>query len=307
MIQLASAGNRYGAERVTEDQRHLVSLHLRFSALAGGLIVCGILLVTLLLWHNTMLTRAHRDLHGLADRAARTGAGGDRRQPGEVGIPGDDEPRNPHADECRDRAVGGAARTRSWTASSSTSPIRSTNSSNNLLRLLNDILDISKLDAGKVELEAQPFAPAALVDGAVSIFEAQALEKGLLVRAQVDDELPAALVGDEARLRQVMLNLMSNAIKFTESGQSRSPRAASARTDGAASIEYRSRDTGIGIAPDRIGCLFNDFAAGRRLDQPPLWRHRPRSRDLQAYHRADGRRYPRRVHSSTPDRRSASR
>ena len=55
-------------ERVTEDQRHLISLHLRFSALAAGLIVCGILLVTLLLWHNMMLTRAQRDLHGLAER-----------------------------------------------------------------------------------------------------------------------------------------------------------------------------------------------------------------------------------------------
>ena len=68
MVNLASAGNRWGADRVTDDQRQLISLHLQFSAMAAGLIVCGIVLVSLLLWHNLLLTRAQRDLHGLAEQ-----------------------------------------------------------------------------------------------------------------------------------------------------------------------------------------------------------------------------------------------
>ncbi len=91
-------------------------------------------------------------------------------------------------------------------------------SSNSLLRLLNDILDISKLDAGKVQFEAAPFSPAALIDNAVSIVEARAAEKGLKMRARAIGDLPAGLVGDHARLRQVILNLATNAIKFTDAG-----------------------------------------------------------------------------------------
>ena len=132
-------------------------------------------------------------------------------------------------------------------------------SSNNLLRLLNDILDISKLDAGKVELESQTFSLAALIDGVISIFEGQALKKGLLVRGSIDDGLPTAMVGDESRLRQVVLNLMSNAIKFTESGHVEIAARCLGIAEGAARVEITVADTGIGIAPDRIGCLFSDF------------------------------------------------
>ena len=182
MIQLASAGNRYGAERVTEDQRHLISLHLRFSALAAGLIVCGILLVTLLLWHNTMLTRAHRDLHGLADqlRGQEQAATAASQAKSDFLAMMSHEIRTP-----MNAVIGLSAVLRELEARQRAAHLADTihNSSNNLLRLLNDILDISKLDAGKVEFEAKPFSLPALIDGVVSIFEGQALEKGLGVRA----------------------------------------------------------------------------------------------------------------------------
>jgi signal transduction histidine kinase/CheY-like chemotaxis protein/HPt (histidine-containing phosphotransfer) domain-containing protein len=258
MIQLASAGNRYGAERVTEDQRHLIALHLRFSALAGGLIVCGLLLVTLLVWHNMALTRAHHDLHGLADRLRRQeqAATAASRAKSEFLAMMSHEIRTP-----MNAVIGLSAVLANSKLDSESQHLANSihDSSNNLLRLLNDILDLSRLDAGKVELEAQPFAPAALVDGVASIFEGQALKKGLLLRARVDDRLPAALLGDEARLRQVVLNLMSNAIKFTTSGHVAIAARCLAAADRSATIEISVADTGIGIAPDRIGCLFNDF------------------------------------------------
>ena len=132
--------------------------------------------------------------------------------------------------------------------------------SNSLLRLLNDILDISKLDAGKVEFEAAPFSPAVLIDHAVSIVEAQALEKGLNIRTKLDANLPPALVGDQARLRQVILNLVTNAIKFTEKDGVEIPACCVEQTANKATIECTVRDTGIGIAPDQIGKLFKEFA-----------------------------------------------
>ena len=124
-------------------------------------------------------------------------------------------------------------------------------SSNSLLNLLNDILDISKFEAGKVEFEAIPFAPAAVINETI---------KGLLCAASIDPRLPDALLGDPIRLRQVLLNLVSNAIKFTDAGLVEiSVRRVSGASD-TATIEYSIRDTGIGIAPEHISNLFKDFS-----------------------------------------------
>ncbi len=153
-------------------------------------------------------------------------------------------------------------------------------SSNGLLRLLNDILDFSKLDAGKIELETIAFSPAALLDHAVSIVAAKAAEKGLAIRAVTGPDLPAALVGDPARLQQVVLNLAVNAIKFTENG--------------AIEVGARCLQRERGRSHDRmLGARYRDrhragahraavqrVHPGRALDQPPLRRHRPRPCDL---------------------------
>ena len=258
MVQLAAAGNRWGADRVTDDQRHLISLHWRFSALAAGLIFCGIVLITLLFWHNLMLTRAHHDLHGLAEqlRGQEKAATAASQAKSEFLAMMSHEIRTP-----MNAVIGLSAVLANSHLDSEAQHLANSihDSSNNLLRLLNDILDISKLDAGKVELESQTFSLTALIDGVISIFEGQALKKGLLVRSAIDDGLPTAMIGDESRLRQVVLNLMSNAIKFTESGQVKIAARCLGIVAGAARIEITVADTGIGIAPDRIGCLFSDF------------------------------------------------
>ncbi|MDC7786039.1 ATP-binding protein [Rhodoplanes sp. TEM] len=133
-------------------------------------------------------------------------------------------------------------------------------SGNDLLRLLNDILDFSKLDAGKLQLEAVPFSPAVVAAKVVGIVEARAQEKGLVLRIQVDPDLPEQVVGDPARLKQVLLNLVDNAVKFTQAGTVELAIRCTGRTEAAATLEFRVRDTGIGIAPDQIGRLFGEFA-----------------------------------------------
>jgi len=130
----------------------------------------------------------------------------------------------------------------------------------NLLNLLNDILDFSKLEAGRLSFEAIAFSPETLADNAVSVIGPRASAKGLAVKTVRETALPAALVGDAGRIRQVLLNLLSNAVKFTERGEVVVAIRCLARDDGHATIEWSVTDTGIGIPPDRIKDLFQDFS-----------------------------------------------
>jgi signal transduction histidine kinase/DNA-binding NarL/FixJ family response regulator/HAMP domain-containing protein len=133
------------------------------------------------------------------------------------------------------------------------------NSSNILLSLLNDILDISKLDAGKVEFESEPFSLRALIHNVISITGAAACDKGLGIRSDVDDQVPAALIGDQTRISQIVLNLVTNAIKFTDTGVVEIAARCIQSMEGYATISCSISDTGIGIAPELIGKLFDDF------------------------------------------------
>ena len=133
-------------------------------------------------------------------------------------------------------------------------------SGENLQRILNDILDLSKLEAGKLEFESIDFSAAALVDAVASIIATGAKNKGLAVKVEVDPGLPSALSGDVARIRQVLLNLASNAVKFTERGGVTIAVACRSREGGRATVEWQVSDSGIGIPPDRVGKVFADFA-----------------------------------------------
>ena len=133
-------------------------------------------------------------------------------------------------------------------------------SADNLQRILNDILDLSKLQAGKFEFEAIDFSPSALVNAITSIVAMNAKDKGLAVAVEIDPRLPPALRGDAARLRQVLLNLAFNAVKFTERGSVTISVICRDRDDNSATVEWCVSDTGIGIEPDRVGRLFSEFA-----------------------------------------------
>jgi len=130
-----------------------------------------------------------------------------------------------------------------------------------LMSTLNDVLDLSKLEAGGVELDHRPFELEAVLDQALGIIEAQAGPKGLLLSKQVEPGAPWFVVGDPERLRQILLNLLGNAVKFTAEGSV----ILAARCiepdapDAAARIELSVTDTGVGLAEDMIDHVFERF------------------------------------------------
>ena len=123
-----------------------------------------------------------------------------------------------------------------------------------LLLILNDILDLSKIEAGRLDLESAPFDIAGLTDGVAAIFVEAARAKAITFTCEVDDEVKGQYVGDVARLRQVLSNLVSNAVKFTEVGNV-TLRVTKA-DDG---LRFIVSDTGVGISPDRAEKVFEKF------------------------------------------------
>jgi len=128
-----------------------------------------------------------------------------------------------------------------------------------LLTLLDDLLDSSKIEAGKLELESAPFSLRRLMDQITRVLSVRASEKGLVFCCRFPEEVPDALVGDRMRLQQVLLNLAGNAIKFTEQGEVEIS-IRSLLVDGAAELEFAVRDTGIGIPPASLERIFQPFS-----------------------------------------------
>jgi PAS domain S-box-containing protein len=129
-----------------------------------------------------------------------------------------------------------------------------------LLHVIDDILDYSKIEAGKLELEREPFDLQDCVEGALDIVAPRAAEKTLELGCLVGEGVPAGISGDAARLRQVLLNLLSNAIKFTEEGEVVVDVDAEPADAGKHLVQLVVRDTGIGIPVNRMDTLFESFS-----------------------------------------------
>ena len=125
-----------------------------------------------------------------------------------------------------------------------------------LLSLIEEVLDFSKIEAGKLDLEQRPFALMSLVEEAVELLAPRAQAKGIEIASDIDERLPAYVIGDAARLRQVLLNLAGNAVKFTERGGVAIV-VEPGKRDG--DIRFLVRDTGIGLAPQDQARVFLDF------------------------------------------------
>ncbi len=133
-------------------------------------------------------------------------------------------------------------------------------SARSLLGLLNDILDLSKIEAGRMVLDPAPFRPDVLLHDLASILAGAAHGKGLALDVELDPALPPVLVGDDLRLRQVLVNLGGNAVKFTRAGRVGVAMRMLGREGGRVRVGIAVEDTGIGIAPEDQARVFSDFS-----------------------------------------------
>ena len=128
-----------------------------------------------------------------------------------------------------------------------------------LLAIINDILDFSKIEAGQIELEMRPFDIREVVEGALDVVAPAAAAKSIELAGCVYDGVPSGLVGDATRLRQILLNLLNNAVKFTPDGEVVLTVDAKRVVDSRLVVQATVRDTGIGIPSDRLEALFDSF------------------------------------------------
>ncbi len=138
--------------------------------------------------------------------------------------------------------------------------VNAVKSSKRLLRLLSDILDLSLVESGKLAIREAPLAPADLKDAVLDLFSLPAREKGIGLTVRISGDMPGKILADEARLRQILFNLVGNAVKFTDQGRVTvdiSP--ASLAHDAAFRVLFSVSDTGVGIPDDRLGAVFEPF------------------------------------------------
>ncbi len=129
-----------------------------------------------------------------------------------------------------------------------------------LLNILNDILDFSKIEAGKLILDNRPFDLWELVNSTKDLFSRKASEKGLVISSRLDPDVPKFLHGDPSRLRQILVNLIGNSIKFTKRGEIGIRGELSNQLEGAIVIRFSVQDTGIGLDPKQQKFIFNSFS-----------------------------------------------
>jgi PAS domain S-box-containing protein len=135
-------------------------------------------------------------------------------------------------------------------------------SGESLITIINDLLDISKLDADKLEVESRPFAAGEIVQQSMALMQSKAREMGLDFNKSIDPEIPAVVLGDPHRLRQILLNLLSNAIKFTDKGSVSLEAKVMEQTGESAILSFTVSDTGKGIPAETIEKLFHAYSQG---------------------------------------------
>ena len=129
-----------------------------------------------------------------------------------------------------------------------------------LLAIINDILDFSKIEAGKLQLEAIPFEVRRTFEEALAVSSSTAEQKGLRLSCQIDPHIPSALIGDPTRLRQIIVNLVSNAVKFTEQGTVTVSAELTETSEGRSGLSVCVTDTGIGISLEAQSNIFDAFS-----------------------------------------------
>ena len=129
-----------------------------------------------------------------------------------------------------------------------------------LLSIINNILDLSKIEAEKMLLETVPFSIRAVVESVVEMFAESATRKGVELACQIDREVPDSLAGDPVRLRQILVNLVGNAMKFTERGEVVVTARSAGKTGNRLQLQCEIKDSGIGIPPEQMDTIFEQFS-----------------------------------------------
>jgi signal transduction histidine kinase len=128
-------------------------------------------------------------------------------------------------------------------------------SAESLLTIINDLLDLARVESGRLVMETVPFSVRGALEDVMRTMEVRATQKGIGLEMQIDDEVPEWVTGDPGRLRQVVMNLIGNGVKFTDEGSVR----VAASVAGGSHIRFDVADTGIGIAPGHLGLIFGAF------------------------------------------------
>jgi diguanylate cyclase (GGDEF)-like protein len=162
-------------------------------------------------------------------------------------------------------------------------------SSDHLLDVVNDILDHSKIDAGKLELEALPFSLRDAIESVMDLVAAESASKALELSYLIGQAVPEGIRGDVGRVRQVLLNVIANAVKFTPAGGQVALQVESVPCGDIHELTFAVSDTGPGVTPEQVDRLFEPFVQSRHFDDPDARRQRPRPEYLQVAHGADGR------------------
>lgn len=134
------------------------------------------------------------------------------------------------------------------------------NSGESLLSVINNLLDFSKIDSGKIKLESQPFNLKELVEDSLNLIATEASKKSLNLSYNIDPSTPELIIGDRAKLRQILINLLSNAVKFTDKGEVSFNISWEKLESNDLKVHFAVKDTGIGIPEDKIGYLFQPFS-----------------------------------------------